>query len=398
MTIRYFEDVPHIVSYGMQDDQKQVCWILFWRHGVGFRVHVAHDEVRDTLFSKTWLEYVKEPTSLGGYKGWVQRWDSLCDCILSQCLPLLKKLAPNSGQWVTLDDYLHTPTYEVKMVKDPATKDATPEITEGPKDKPAYDHWPTAAANIKYLPTDLAHYHAKDLVVLDKEKNWRTPPHKVQTPDGQVFSFKACNKTAKNVTRDILENHSIDSINVHSLLFTRVATNVRIPLLKGIVVTEPSEDIIDSSPGAAWSSDPRAEHANQQHQDKELVAGILLTHMPQSRQWGELLRDEGHKPTAEQKAKWKQQITEVVEYLHGIRATLGGREGKAGDGGDAWYYLYPWLVSIAWDGEGTDGEAWLTPDVGCTFHGADDGDKFEQERAMDLKGLEKTFEDSWENF
>ena len=396
--IRYFEDVPHVVRYGMQDDKEEKSWVLFWRNGVGFRIHTVHEDVRDTPFSKPWLEYLKEPNStIDGYKGWVQRWEALCDCIISQCLPLLKELAPSSRQWVTLDDYLHTPTYELKMVTDPATKDASPEITEGPTDKPAYENWPTAAANIKYLPEDARRYQAKDLVVLDQSKNWRCPPYKVQTGDGQIFFFMACEKTAKHMPEEKMINGSIDTINVYSRLVKSAPSQVHIPRLAGIVVTEPGPDITDTSPSVDWKDEPEGKYHDQQHHDKELVAGILLTYITHSQSLYEVLKADGDKPTSDQTDKWKKQITEAADYLHGLHITDGGREGKAGDGSDSWYYINQHVVRVAGRGKDTEGDAWLTLGAGCTYHeleGPEDVEaqkRFDEEQAMDLKGITKTF-------
>jgi hypothetical protein len=395
-TIRYLEDVPHIVRYGMQDDKEEKGWIVFWRNGVGFKVEVSHVDVRGTPFSKTWLEYLKEPSSFQPpleWKEWVHRWDSLCDCILNQCMPLLRELAPSSKGWVALDDYLHTPSYELKMVTDEATQDAVPQITEGPRDTPSYEHWPTAAANIEHLPTHAPRYQAKDLIVLDQAKNWRRPPKKVQAPDGQVYFFKPCEKTSKNFTLDAITNDSIAIINVYSRLFTKTPNAIHIPRIEGIVVTDPSPDIQDSSPSVDWSEDPRSQYHNQQHHAEKLVAGILLTYLDNAPSLAKLLRPESASPTKDQKEKWKKQIVDAVEFLHGQNITIGGRSGI-----NAWYFINQHTVRIAGHASDAEGDAWLTLEAGCTFHerrgrdGANARPKFDEEQAMDLEGVEKTFD------
>jgi hypothetical protein len=48
--IRYLDDVPHIIRYGMHDDKTGNCWIFFWRNGVRFRIHVDKEDLQDTTF------------------------------------------------------------------------------------------------------------------------------------------------------------------------------------------------------------------------------------------------------------------------------------------------------------------------------------------------------------
>ena len=104
------------------------------------------------------------------------------------------------------------------------------------------------------------------------------------------------------------------------------------------------------------------------------------------------MRDESEKPTDKRREKWKKQIAEAVKFLHGEYITIGGRSGTP----DAWYFINQHTVRIAGHGSDTDGDAWLTLGAGCTSHqgleGADAQIKFDEERAMDLKGIEQTFQ------
>jgi hypothetical protein len=383
----------------MENDKEEKSSMVFWRCGIGFEIEVSHDDVRGTSFSKKWLEHLKEPISFEPPlrpNQWVRRWECLCDCILTQCMPILGELAPSSTGWVTLDDYLHTPSYTLRMVTSAATKDAVPEIIEGPKDMPSYEHWPTAAANVELLPMDGPRLHAKDLIALDQGNDWRRPPEKVQAPDGRVLCFKACEKTAINVNGDTetMANNSIDTINVYSRLYKKAPENVHIPRMEGIVVTEPSIDIKDSSPSAYWSKDPPAKHQNQRRHDETLVAGILLVCVNNSKTLAEHLKPGSHTPIADQKENWKKQIVKAVDFLDGQHITIGGRGGE-----NAWHYINQHTVIIAANGSDTEDDAWLTLEAGCTLHepgrlgGSSDAQtKFDVERAMDLEGVEKTFD------
>ena len=193
---------------------------------------------------------------------------------------------------------------------------------------------------------------------------------------------------------DATVNNSIDTINVYSRLYKKAPENVHIPRMEGIVVTEPSIDIKDSSPRADWSEGPRAKHQNQRRHDETLVAGILLAYIKNSKTLAELLKPGSHKPTADQKEKWKKQIMKAVDFLHGQHITIGGRGGE-----NAWHYINQHTVIIAANGSDTEDDAWLTLEAGCTSHepgrldGSSDAQtKFDAERAMDLEGVEKMFD------
>jgi hypothetical protein len=398
--VRYFDELPHIIRYGMQDDQKQKSSMTFWRCGVGFEIEVDHEDVRGTLFSKTWLEYLKEPSHfdppLEGKQG-VNRWEDLCDCILTQCMPMLVDLAPSPSRWVTLNDYLHTPSYKLRMVTSDASKDAVPEIVNGPKDIPSYEHWPTAVANIKHLNRDAPLTNAEHLVDVNQGVNWRCPPEKVQVSDGRVFTFKACEKTSRYMGEGkgvALVNDSLDTINVYARLYKKTPLDIYIPRMEGIVVTQPSLDIKDSSPDADWSENPRSNYHSQQRTDGDLVAGILLTYLDNAKTLAEVLEPEGQKPTADQGEKWKKQVAEAIAFLHGQYITIGGRGGK-----HAWNYVNQYTVMISGNGSSTDTDAWLSLSAGCTSHEPEELDgvsdaqkKFDEEKAMDLQGLEQTFD------
>lgn len=58
--IRYFDNVPHIVRYGMHDDKTEKCWIWFWRNGVRFHVSVDKEGVQHTPFYEQWKPLLRE--------------------------------------------------------------------------------------------------------------------------------------------------------------------------------------------------------------------------------------------------------------------------------------------------------------------------------------------------
>lgn len=131
-------------------------------------------------------------------------------------------------------------------------------------------------------------FHAQDLTALDQGSDWRCPPAKVRAPDGRVFSFKACERTPKNMTDDTaaMVNTSIDTINACSLVSTRRHRTTYIsPGMEGIAVTQPSVAINDSRPSATSEAsesatprrDPYRRHPARSHQQSETPSGAPAT-------------------------------------------------------------------------------------------------------------------------
>ena len=58
--IRYFNNVPHIVRYGSQDDKTEKSWIWFWRNGVRFQIFVDKEDVQGTPFYEQWKPLLHE--------------------------------------------------------------------------------------------------------------------------------------------------------------------------------------------------------------------------------------------------------------------------------------------------------------------------------------------------
>lgn len=44
-----------------------------------------------------------------------EQWHPLCDLLISAAMPTLKQLAPDREYWAILHDYLHTPSYRLRL-------------------------------------------------------------------------------------------------------------------------------------------------------------------------------------------------------------------------------------------------------------------------------------------
>jgi len=120
-TIRHF-DAPHIVGYGKASSETGDTCILFGENGVGFNLDVQQADVQGQVpFEKQWLQLLQDIEQLPCDTEWMTRtvlFQMECVLPISFCHPARssQELAPNSKKWKTLDDYIHTPTYRIRLL------------------------------------------------------------------------------------------------------------------------------------------------------------------------------------------------------------------------------------------------------------------------------------------
>ncbi|EXJ66466.1 uncharacterized protein A1O5_10618 [Cladophialophora psammophila CBS 110553] len=407
--VRYFDSVPHIVRYGMHDEKEGKSWTHFYRNGICFNATVSREDVSGTPFLEPWLDLIQEAKIHEGPKSWVRQWEMLCDCVITPCLPLLETLAPSSHQWVTLADYLHTPTYDLKLVADEKTANVVPGITDGPTDRPSYEHHLMKFPEISLLPQNVRRYDAESLLVLGKEKNWRRPPHKVRAPNGDVFFFRPCNQPATHVDTGLILNPALDIINAYSRLYSQseevsspsAAEEVHIPRLQGVVVSYANAGPEQSSTVSLASGEGQA----KQEQKEELCAGIVLNYVSHAKTLADLMEVSAGQAQAIDLSKyretWKEQIASVIRHLHYHRITIGS-------GAGARYLISRYTIYITNIHEADDdlggvsaaeleaADAWLMLEAGCTVHPSTaretDNEKLKEQEAIDWAALEEVFQ------
>ncbi|KAI1613917.1 hypothetical protein EDD36DRAFT_486702 [Exophiala viscosa] len=403
---RWFDSVPHIVRFGMQDEDNGKSWTTFFRNGVYFTVNVDKDDVQDTPFGNKWLAALKKAEPMAGpdfMKIWIPWYEAFCDLIIMQSMPLLKELAPVRKHWETLEDHLRTPKYEVKMVAEGG--DAVAKYESGPIVRPSYDYFLLPFDRFGGLPdpAEVRWYHARELTVLNPDKNWRSPPTKMRTGEGEVLYFVKCEPFRESVETGIVDNASIERINAHLRLYRQTKGGAHastgephIPKLQGIVVSEAYDF-------AALGT---------QTLPSQSLAGILVTYVSKAKTLAEvkeLLPDETRAIELKKGAeKWREQFSSVVQYLHDHGITIGART----TGDQTWYYINHYsmyLAPVPGADSGLDlGTAELA-DADASFlltsenelHMArnqqsgvgDDGDRerFEEQKALDWEAVEKLF-------
>jgi hypothetical protein len=377
-------------------------------------------------------------------RAWVKRWEDLCRLVIGTCLGTIERLvavgdsaeAQRGGErverWKTLDGYLNTVRYELEVVavdvnakREPVGDESvergeidgvdgvTARVRKGPDRKPSYEFWPVALQEVEELKmllgSDLsadgdkvAIHHARDLEVLDAEKDWRAPPYKLRTKDGDVYYLVKCEKSAREARTGIVSNRSLDRINAHVRLHRVMngssggmdaMVNVNIPRLRGVVLAgvegaargsgsgsgsggghgdgdghHAARSSVDDSGNASESAGAGVKHTGVGLGEGVLIAGILLDYLPHAKTLRDFLaqvaRGEPENETTvtatatvteEMKQRWEEQVSTALRYLHGLRITMGGHamHGSGPEEDRMWYYVNQHTVMIAEGGSTT---------------------------------------------
>lgn len=369
----------------MCDDDNGKCWMLFWRNGVQFTIDVDEKDVLGTAFHSVWRPLLRERLEPGETaQGFLQKqWLSLCDLIISHSIATLQRLAPNKAYWVTLRDYLHTPSYTLRLVTNREQNEIDAEVIEGPEEKGAYSFQPVSTGAFRNMPDDIKHFASGNLVVLEKEENWKVPPQKVRTPDGQVCFFKACKQSTTSVETGEVTNKSLDNIEIY-LKFSKYWQRLRnvdvatTPTVLGIVT--------DMSSGSSRSlSAGQIPHAvpSESGISETLVAGILLSSIVHGQSLAKVTKGAERiaiDTAIEQSRRWKTQIEDKIAQFHSAGIYWGGETDH--------FNLNQHTILI-------DAEGRASPDIDMATLG--DGGASEDLRTrgitMDTKAVETLFEE-----
>lgn len=306
--IRYF-DTPHIIRFGMINDNPGTSEMQFWRNGVHFKLRVYEDDVRGTDFEQQWKPLLEQDPILLR----AGRWSKVCDLIISHCMEILQVLAPNIPYWTSLHDYFYCKSYTLRLYGPPKSG-VIPRVVHGPTSTCAYEMQP-AAWNTFNVPDDIPIYDCHEASPLDHGVDLKNAPQKVRLSDGMVAFFipsriSTRSREGPGYVNDVNESHqSIASyFLLHSLQIRRSDNSARIPKVLGIL------------------SYSRRPDADMQREDGKQIAGILLEWIDGFRLINYRLGAYRHTTAQNESnhAKWRQQVSQVIKELrqHGV-STLG---------------------------------------------------------------------------
>lgn len=263
----------------------------------------------------------------------------MCDLLISTAMPTLEQLAPDREYWTTLHEYIHTPTYHLRLFASGPQSQIVAKVEDGPTDTGAYELEPVSQDKLPQ-PAGIQLYRSQDLHVLNREKDWRRGPQKVSTKDGSVFFFLGCQRGSRDARTQQVSNRSLDAIHAQLKLMethTGAIPPEGIPQVYGIVTDGSS---VEEHPGSSL---------HQAGGSEQRIAGILLTWIPQGKNLVEIIPalaalDE-HEVNLKIQA-WIKRIGGATEYLHNKGIFLGGRTD--------WRYLNQYTVLV-----NSQGQPWL---------------------------------------
>ena len=346
--VRYF-DVPHIFRYGRIDEKSGETWQLFWRNATCFTVDIARKDIAGTRLEQEWSKHCVEPTYSVESKTFVPSWNDFCDFTISSILPTLQELAPvGERSWTTLEDYLTTPLYKLRLIKDTTSGEAIVKVVEGPVIKPAFDMEPQPFNSVE-VPPDFPLVLASDLLVLDQEMDLRHKPHLVKlSSTGEVYSLIPMEGSVTHWETGVTNNPSLICISKTLQLF-RITEPMKIQMPTAIVTTG-------------------RDNGEQQ------IAGLLCTQLPETaKELGQL--DAPMLASPERIVQWRAHLTTLLKAMHSWGIIHGN--------------VNPYTILV--DHASTD--IWLCPPESVSFYSLMDPAKIAGEE-VDWHGVASTF-DEW---
>ncbi|KAK4580302.1 hypothetical protein LTR86_000505 [Recurvomyces mirabilis] len=315
-TVRYLEDVAHVVLSGKLDGEAKTSFITLLRNGKRFHITVHAEDVQDSPFEKDWKAIVKESDQdMAPAVAW-SRWDRQCDLMINQSMTTLKRLAPTQPHWETLHDYLHIPSYNVKLALGPESDVVEGQVLDGPVDEPGYNFQPIHVDSMKASSECLPLHKAEDLVVIDADKDLAMKPCKVRAPDGQTQHFLGFVTSGKSADTGEEENSSFTAINaylqLHELNTHQSDTYPSgVPAVLGVVT------------------------------DGSLIAGLLLTYIGNGKPFASILDGistvQQLTEVGSKVAGWRSRTVSITSTLHDQK--FAGTDDLTGCGISEWNLL-----------------------------------------------------------
>jgi hypothetical protein len=255
------------------------CQITVLRSYTRFRIKVELAQVKGTTFGTELLQQLEIWKGLPQGKA---RNEPISDLIYQHCLPLLERLAPQTFlQDLSLQSFLHSPTYNLELVRGGSTEDIRIQGADACLYTPAFFTSPMRTADLPSACTAVPRFQAHDIRIaptLDEGTTIDAIQGRVVTAEGLPLYFKP--------RLELREPEFERELRILSQITdTGLAARLRVPQLHGIVVS--GVDTI----------------------------GMLMTLITSSKA-GTHLRSPGLQGRSEMHGKWEEQLTEIVRELH----------------------------------------------------------------------------------
>lgn len=256
------------------------CSVNILRGHAQFHIKVTMEEVKSTNFGET----LRQQIELSSEVPWGRARDKpLIELIYQHCLPLIERLAPHTSlRDRSLETFLHSPIYNLELVNGGIDKNVRIEGEDKCTYTPAFFTAPIRTADLPGLCKAVPHFQARELCVApatEEGKSLDAVQGRVVTKEGDALYLKPrVEMREPEFERELCVLSCIDGAGL--------ATQLRVPKLQGIVVSE-------------WGT----------------VIGLLMT-LTTSSKMGTHLRSSGLRGRTELHSKWERQITGIVAELH----------------------------------------------------------------------------------
>lgn len=229
----------YIVLDGMHDDNASKCWVRLLRYGVVFRIDASANEPENTSLCHQWRALMgTEETQSMAAGDVLTRWERLCDLLIETSLPVMESLAPVCSLDRSLRKCFHTPTYHLRLTRDPESQSVLACVNSTSEDGTLYWFQTVKMDDINTLAPGIAKHSSRDVEIIGRDSESSVPPSKVRTPDGAIHYFKACQKDSKELGTNNIRNNSREVILAYLQLHKTPLRASGIPSISGIVVDE----------------------------------------------------------------------------------------------------------------------------------------------------------------
>jgi hypothetical protein len=258
-----------------------ICHLTVLRGLARFFIKVEIAQVEGTSFGKELLQQIE----LREGRPWGRARDEpLYDLIYQHCLPVLERLAPQTSlQDLSLEAFLSSPTYNLELINGGTGEDIRIKGEDECLYTPAFFTAPMRTADLPESCKSVPYFQARDIWIaptMDEGKTLDSIQGRVMTADGIPLYFKPrVEMREPEFERELRILSRIDEAGLTARL--------RVPKLQGIVVSG----------------------------DKTTI-GMLMTLITPS-EIGNHLRSPGLQGRSELHRKWEEQITFIVQELHG---------------------------------------------------------------------------------
>ncbi|KAK5682574.1 hypothetical protein LTS10_005702 [Elasticomyces elasticus] len=155
--------------------------------------------------------------------------------MLNECQDMLEELAPAGSEWKTLRDYLHCPTYTLKLAKAGTDGKVAAHLVDGPADKAAFDLLPVHVDRMSDFVQDLQTCASESLII----GLWfRHSSLHTRGPNGSMCTFIPCEYSALNAQRGEAYRVSWNRIRAYVHLANSGVDTYAVPHLSSLVTDE----------------------------------------------------------------------------------------------------------------------------------------------------------------